>query len=150
MRYDPLGPPPRHPDSVFLIAMCLFAGVSQLAVGSGPGLIAQTVPPLVATAWALLLTFGAVLVLAGTFWRGTYRDGLFIELVGRVMFAPPATAYGGIILAIAPGATGWLAAAPFFGFALSCGWRVRQIMQRIGGVRAVLKTMLRARERAEM
>lgn len=138
---DPLGPPPpsRHPDTVFLLALCLTAGLSQTLGPTEPGSVTALVPPWLADAWGVLLTVGAVITLTGVFWRHQVT-GLLIEAVGRTMFAPAALAYA-VAIAAAAGTDGALAAAPFVGFAASCGWRIRQILRSVTEVRAVLHTM---------
>lgn len=143
---DPLGPPPpaRHPDTVFLLALCLFSGILQLLGGARSNSIATLLPFWLTASWAALLVIGAATTLAGVFWR--YRiTGLLLELAGRVCFAPAALIYGGAVIVVA-GPSGILAAGPFVGFAASSLWRVRQIHAAIGEVRDVLATMTWAQD----
>lgn len=140
---DPFGPPParKHPDTVFLLSLCLLAGIGQLITGDQPASVTETVAPWVGTMWGAFLTMGAITSVAGVFWRGTVRDGQMIELIGRMMFAPPALAYGLLIAATTSGTIGWAAAAPYLGFAASSLWRVGQIVRELGGIRHVLRVM---------
>lgn len=140
---DPLGPPParKHPDTVFLLSLCLLAGLGQLLTGDRPSTVTEAVPPWVGTMWGAFLTLGAIICVVAAFWRGTMRDGLMVELLGRLVFAPPALAYGGLIAATTPGTIGWAAAAPYLGFAASSLWRVGQIVAELGGIRNVLRVM---------
>lgn len=139
----------RHPDSVFLLALCLTAGIGQVASSGEPASVESSVPPPIATLWGVVLIVGAVVTLTGIFWRGTSTDALMVEATGRVMFAPPALAYAIAIVAVAPGFSGWLAAAPFVGFSLSCVWRIGQVIRDVGGLRNVLRVMDQAADDAD-
>lgn len=145
---DPLGPPPlaRHPDTVFIIGLCLFAGGAQLAAGTEPGTVSDLVPKWISLAWAVLLTTGSVIILVGVFWRSRLT-GVLIEAVGRTIFGPTAVAYGVAIIAAVGDASGLLAAAPLFGFGLAALWRVAQIARSVHDLRSVLNTMTEAAKR---
>jgi len=146
---DPLAPPPpaRHPDAVFLLSLCLFSGVLQLSPAARSSSISDLLPFWLTAAWGVLLVVGATVTLTGVFWRNRVT-GLLLEAAGRVMFAPAALIYGGAVIAAA-GWSGVLAAAPFFGFAASSGWRIRQILTAIREVREVLATMTWAANHAQ-
>jgi hypothetical protein len=134
---------------VFLLSLCLLAGLGQLLTGDRPGSVEASVPEWMATMWGFILTVGAISTLAGVFWRGTNRDGQMVEALGRLTFSPPALAYAAVIAATQPGTMGWLAAAPFVGFAASSLWRVAQIAREIGGLRSILRTMDDAQRRRD-
>lgn len=137
---DPLGPPPpaRHPDTVFLLALCLFSGLLQLS-GAPSNSIATLLPTWLTASWAALLIVGAATTLAGVFWRNRVT-GLLLELAGRVCFAPAALIYSGAVIVVT-GITGVLAAAPFLGFAASSLWRVTQIHASVVELRSIMATM---------
>lgn len=130
---DPLAPPPatRNPDTVFLIALCLVAGLSQVLSGTEPGTVDALVPTWMALTWGIALIVGATLILVGVFWpqQGT---GQLIELVGRSIYGPAALAYAVAIYAAADKGfmVAALGAAPFVGFAVACLVRVWQIVRR--------------------
>lgn len=138
---DPLGPPPpaRHPDTVFLLALCLFSGLLQLTSATRSSSIAALLPWWLTASWGVLLVVGAAVTLAGVFWRQRVT-GLLVEAAGRIMFAPAALIYAGAVV-VAAGWGGLLAATPFIGFAVSSAWRIRQIMRAVGEVRSALATM---------
>lgn len=120
----------RNPDTVFLFGLCLLAGAGQLGSDKPPGSVEVLVPTWLALAWAALLIFGAVLVLAGVLWRND--NGLLIELPGRVMFGPAAIAYAVALSAASDDlVTSALAAAPFVGFGIACAVRAWQIFRRL-------------------
>lgn len=129
---DPVYPPlaRRNPDTIFLFGLCLLAGVGQISAGTGPGTVEALVPEWMALGWVVVLIVGAALVLAGTLWRTD--NGLYLDLIGRVMFGPAALAYAvALSTATNPPGSAALAAAPFLGFAIACTVRAWQIIVRL-------------------
>lgn len=124
---------PRHPYAVYLLSLCLAAGIAQVGRGQASGSIAEAVPTTLALAWGVLLVLGASVSLTGIFWRSPLK-GLLIEGVGQVMFAPAALTYAVVVMATA-GELGVLAATPYIGFALAATVRLLQIHRAIRHVR---------------
>lgn len=138
---EPLAPPPasRNPDTIYLFALCLFAGTVQLASRNEPGSVATLVPTWMAIAWAILLIVGALLVLTGALWPTA--TGPLIEVVGRCIFGPAALMYAVAIYAAAgtEPLTALLATAPFIGFSIACLARAGQIVHRLHTIRRQLE-----------
>ena len=143
---DPLAPPPaaRHPDSVFLLLLCLFSSGSLLLTTERPGRLEHALPPELTTIWAVMLAIGAATVLAGAFHRER-ATGLLLEFAGRIMLVIGTLLTSGAFIAVA-GGFGYEQVLPFLGFALACGWRAWQVYRPIAETVAVLKVMRRARD----
>lgn len=149
---DPLGPPSatpaRHPDSVFLMGLCLFAGGGLAFAPNQPSALEQALPTWLTTGWAAGLIVGAAAVLVGAFLRDRVT-GLLVEFFGRVVLAIGATIYATAFFAVGDGVGGLPDVAPLLVFAVACGWRGYQVLHPVRDALAILRTMRKARDDAE-
>lgn len=140
--HDSIAPPPvgRNPDTVFLLSFLTVSGLTTVN-GATPGSVSEAVPPWIAITWAVILTAGAVVTLAGVLWRSEVT-GILIEAAGRVALAPTALAYAVAIYG-AVGSEGAVPVGLLVGLTVSSAWRLRQIRKRIRWLRVTMREMSR-------
>lgn len=120
----------RHPFEVFTLYLAFLTGLpTVLDLAPRPGSVDAELPLAVAVGWSFVLTLGAMLALMGIYWKDRIT-GLIMEQLGIGFVGVAAAIYVGTALY----AIGWAAAIPgavLGGFALSCGWRYRQIQRTL-------------------
>ena len=128
----------RTPDTILLLAACaVSAGVLTL-VGQAPASILDIAPRWLALVWSAGFSLAATAALLGVLWRDPLT-GWLLELAGRVGLAFTALGY---VVALTSAATQWgtaLIIAIVAGIAASSGWRVYQLVRRLGEFRESLR-----------
>lgn len=130
----------RHPDELFLLALCVVSGFT-LAFGDvpAPGTLEASVPGWAVTLWAWGLLIGPVVTLLGIFapWKRT-TDGAIVEQIGQVMVGGMAAFYGFVLL-VAAWPASILAGSITLGFAAARFARWYQLQKRLRAIHRASK-----------
>ena len=128
----------RHPFETYTLYLAILTSVpSLLSITPRPGSISDVLPDPVAFAWNAFLLLGAVLALAGIYWRER-ATGLVMEQLGLGLVGVTSLIYVACVLFIL-GLSGALACAIVGGFGISCLRRYWQIQAIVDSVAEVEK-----------
>jgi len=120
----------RHPFEIFTLYLAFLTGLPTVVdLAPRPGSIDAELPLAVAIGWSFVLTLGALVALIGIYWKGRVT-GLIMEQLGIGFVGVAAAIYVVCVLYAAKGDAAF-AAGVIGGFALSCGWRYRQIQKTL-------------------
>lgn len=112
------------PFELFLLVMCLISGVGTLLGGPRPNSIQSELNHAWIVVWALLLTGGGALGLAGLLWRGrSIITAITVEQVGLLAAGGGTAIYAVVVIATA-GQRGYFAAGTSLAFSFACVARV--------------------------
>ena len=126
----------RHPFELFMLVVCLFAGIPTIADGPpAPQSIEALLPQLLVLGWGISLSVGAFIALLGIFLFGA-ATGIILEQVGLVMVGTACVFYG-IAIWIVIGVTGAVSGGIVFGFGCACLWRWRQLQKLVNAAVAM-------------
>lgn len=128
----------RTPDTILLLAACALSAGVLTVVGQVPRSVLEIAPMWLALVWSGGFALAAAAALAGVLWRDPLT-GWLLELAGRVGLCFTATGY---VVALASSATQWgtsLIIAIIGGIAAASGWRVYQLVRRLGEFRESLR-----------
>lgn len=126
---DPLGSP-RHPLVVYLLALALFSGLSELFGASTSGAVEAALHDSTRDTWAFILALGSAAALAGMFWPGDRRTGLVLKRLGYAALTVAASIYCLIVL-LTVGQAGLSVGLVIFGFGVACGIIARRVDKTI-------------------
>ena len=119
----------RHPFELFTLFLTVITSLpTVLGITAPPLSINAAMPAALVVGWSWVIFLGALLALAGIYWR--YRPtGLLMEQVGMATTGAAALVYAGCILLVASG--GPLPAGIVGGFGIACFWRWYQLQKVI-------------------
>ena len=121
----------RHPLVVTLLVFCVVSGLANLlAYQKSATNVIRAMPTALGYGYYLVLALGALVTLAGVFWRGI--DGPLLERAGYWMLAGLFISYGVIAVMVA-GPRALFTASILFGFALGSVLRNVQISRELRG-----------------
>lgn len=121
---------PVDPRALFVLILCIVAGIPLLSGVAEPGSIEQTLPSWAIIIWALGLVIGASVTLGGM--SQQTLKGALLEQVGSVAVGVATIYYGAVIMYIAPGLSGLLPASIVVGWGAANIWRWFQLRAYIG------------------
>lgn len=84
----------RHPFQIYMLTLCVVAGAPYLFGYATAEAVEKQLPVWMAAAWGIMLFFGAVVALIGSFWRGSFANALTMERVGLSLTGGAALVYG--------------------------------------------------------
>lgn len=115
---------PADPRAVFVLSLCVAAGIPLVFADATPGSIAaQLDRPWVIT-WGAMLTIGALVNLIGTLKSDV--NGIILEQIGSVAVGGATVLYAGAIF-VQVHWQGSVPAAIVLGLGMSCFWRWGQL-----------------------
>ncbi len=117
-----------------LLGLCLLSGLSYLAGAQPPNSVEATMPGWLVVAWYMALAVGGAVGILGNLWPGYLVVGLQIRLSGQIVTAGPAAAFAVAAVSFA-GAPASFAAAIVMGFAISCLWTAKYLIEDIRIIR---------------
>lgn len=115
---------PADPRAIFVLSLCIVAGVPLAFADATPGSIAAQLDRVWVVIWGVMLTLGALTTLVGT--AKPNADGIILEQIGSVAVGGATVVYAGAILTQVHLA-GSVPAAIVLGWGLSCFWRWGQL-----------------------
>jgi hypothetical protein len=130
IKSDPMGLP-RNPFHVFLFIIALFNGLSLMFAEPTSTAIENAFDDQWRIAYGALLSVGAGLVLAGMYWQGDRRSGLFLKRGGYLGLCFATFIYSMAVIFVLHSTGGVLAASVTLGFSGVCGWQVHVINRRV-------------------
>ena len=116
----------RHPFQTYLLALCVVSGAPMAAGQVTANSLEEQLPEPLVIAWGVMLVFGAVVALFGSYARVSYATALTLERVGLWSTGGAAIVYGAIIM-FSGSWGGFVAACIIFGFGVACTRRARDI-----------------------
>lgn len=119
---------PPDPRAVFILSLCVVAGIPLVLGVSKPQSIEELMPAWVVVVWGFNLVAGSVATLIGMSLRTA--TGILMEQVGSVWVGAATLFYGTAIILVGGWAAG-AAAAIVFGWGLSCFFRWAQLQALI-------------------
>ena len=121
----------RHPDEIFLLLLCMFAGAG-LVFGDAPApdSVEASLPPWAVVGWGIGLLVGPLVTLLGILWQRDRHDGILIEQVGQVITGGSALVYAAILL-VALWPAGFVAGCIILAFGGARFWRWWQLQKVI-------------------
>jgi hypothetical protein len=126
----------RHPHELMLLVVSVLQGAAYAIGQPRPNSVAVLLPPVVVTAWYVLLLVSGVVGLTGNLWPGHLDTALRLRLSGNFLAAAPAAVYGITLLAFG-GLRGSFAASIVLAWAGACMWRAWQLradLRQIGDI----------------
>lgn len=111
----------REGFEIWVLGLCVLAGVPLLFGGAKPGTIASLLPEEWQLVWSIFLVGGALLALIGIF-LPQRATGLILEQIGMVPTAIAAFVYAFVVLYTVHW-TGVIPAAVVTGFGIACARR---------------------------
>lgn len=132
LKPDPLGIP-RNPLAVYLLGLCIVAGIPLLFGVTTAGSLEAALVPWVVHAWGAMLVFGGTSTLLGMYWVGDARDGLLLKRVGMLTLTLASTAYTMAIMRHF-GVRGLFPGGIVAGFAVACYVQFRVINNRVRAI----------------
>ncbi len=117
---------PVNPIQTFLLAAAALSGASYLLGITKPGSVELILSPSMRAAWALLLTFGGTVALAGQYWPGRPFTSVTMERLGLAACAGGTFAYGVGLILVFPRSGGGVAVTNM-AFAAACVIRSYQL-----------------------
>lgn len=126
-RGDLLVPMDRNPLEMYLLGLCVLAGLANGYVLALTGRSDDHVPPLIGWAFAVLLVAGGLGGIAGAFWP----DAISGVLIVRAAMIPTSAGAMAYAVEVLRGGGGWVAALSTAGFAVACGWRAADITSHV-------------------
>ena len=121
-------PSSRHALVIFLLLLCVFAGLPAL-LGSDakPGSIEALMPPVFRVFWSLFLTVGPLMAIAGILWPQLWL-GVLLEQTGLVALGGAGITYGVAIISF-NGQNGFQSGSLVLVFGIFCLARVWQLIR---------------------
>jgi len=126
-RGDLLVPLDRNPLEIFLLALCVVSGISNLVTLITTGATPDNPSPLVGGVFYVMLVAGGIGGIAGAYWK----DALTGVLIVRAAMMPVAASSMSYALSIEHRTGNWLSAGIVAAFALTCAWRAWQITKHV-------------------
>lgn len=121
----------REGFEIYVLGLCLLAGIPLLLGKSRPGSIQSLLPEEWQVIWSLFLVGGSLLALIGIFWPNR-ATGLILEQVGMVPTGVAALVYAVVVLIMA-GWSGVIPVAVVGGFGVACfrrWYRIQRVLVR--------------------
>lgn len=132
----------RHPFELYILYLSVLTGLPVLlGITPRPGSINAVLPTWMAFGWSAFLVGGAIVTLAGVYWRER-ATGLIAEQLGLALVGVMSVAYS-VCLVYIGGLDVALGAAIVAGFGISCLRRYFQIQEVIDAVHEAEKRGLR-------
>lgn len=97
--FNPAARYPADPRIVFLLALCVFSGLTSLSLQAGPESLESLLPTWAVVSWGAVLTGGSLIAMIGVM-RDDF-DGILMEQVGSVAVGVSTIFYGVIAISIA-------------------------------------------------
>ena len=91
----------RHPFQVFMLMTSVVSSLPNLAGEATAGSVEVLLPHVVVVGWGVTLLAGCVVALVGSYWRGSYANGLTMERVGCILAGSAAIVYGLLVPVVA-------------------------------------------------
>lgn len=121
----------RNPFEAFLLVACLASGIVTMIGRQPPSSISKVLPEWAQIVWAIFITFGAAIALAGLVWKPSKKGtGPVLEQVGLAAVGNGSGFYAIAVLFVAPQA-GAFAASLSIALGGACLWRYLQIRKAI-------------------
>jgi hypothetical protein len=125
----------RHPFQTYLLALAVVSGIPLLFGRVNSGTIQESMSPLLVLAWGVMLVFGSLLALVGTYWRGHVLTGYVLERAGLTGVGGAAFVYA-ITALLDVGVRATFSSCITAGFGIACFAQARRISRRLSGLNA--------------